>query len=416
MNRHVIKGRGEHRGKYLCWARKAPNEKPTEDGFVWLPEQRKAARWEDPRYSGHTWATERARIHDGYFVRLTAPKAIIERVPELRSYIAEHADGAGEELACYWIHGANEKDAREAADAIDYTDWNNGPIDGEASNFCGDCVDDVIDALRALIRTKRPTEETDVDECGIERDGGWDTEHDSTPYCAKCGAKLSGNLTNHGADEDLSVLTGEAAPDFDDPSAWDDLYSSITNLSDDDPRWRRIAKVVDAAREAERQHEERLAALAASTGMPEARCAFLALLAARQEQKATEPSFRLWDEMLAWHTRPVDARPDAPTAMIKEAKRFADVLGYQRYWSGSSFIIKAPYGDYHWPIIVEIEQWKLWKPAPFNEGRAFGLDPQEPYRAANPYDDRDGDYRAPMTIEAKQWDAGYILGLHERRT
>jgi len=73
MERHVIKGRGPYRGKYLCWARMAPNLTPTEDGFVWLPEQRKAVRWDDPRYHGGTWATDRARLNNGYFVKLVAP-------------------------------------------------------------------------------------------------------------------------------------------------------------------------------------------------------------------------------------------------------------------------------------------------------------------------------------------------------
>lgn len=270
MNRHVIKGRGEHRGKYLCYARMAPEQKPTEDGFVWLPEQRKAARWEDPRYSGRTWAAWAAR-HDGYFVRLTAPKAIIERVPGLRSYIAAHARGADEELACYWIYGANEEEASEAARALDCTGWY-GDLDGEATDFCGDCVDEVIDALRALIRAKRsPAETSEEDDCGIGRDGGWNTEHDSPPTCAKCGAKLSGNQTDYCADEELSALTDYAAPNFDNANGWSDLCNAITNLSGDDPWWRKIAKVVDAASEAE------------------TRCAFLALLAARREQKAPEP-------------------------------------------------------------------------------------------------------------------------------
>lgn len=413
-NRHVIKGRGPNRGKYLCYARAAPKQKPTQDGFVWLPEQRKAARWENPRYSGHTWSTARASLHNGYFVKLTAPKAITARVDDLRAFIAEHANGATEELNCYWIHGAGEEEVREAARDLDYTGWNEDYIDGEGTDFCGDCIDEVIDALRAIIRAKRPpTAEPDEDDCGIGVDGGWDIDHDSTPFCAKCGAKLSGNQTDYCTSEEISALTDYAAPHFDDPNGWSELHDAVTNLEDDDPRWRKIAKVVDAAREAERQHKKRMATLAVSQGMPETRGAFLALLAARAEQKAPEPSFRLWDEMLAWQALPHDERPDDPKPLIKEAKRFAEHLGYPAFWRGGLFDIEAPYGEYHWPFIVKIEQWKLWQPAPFNEGRAFGQMPREPYRDANPYDTRDGDYRAPMTIEAKQWDAGYVLGIHE---
>lgn len=104
-DRHVIKGRGEHRGRYLCWGRQAPELAATADGFVWLKDQRKAARWPDPRYSGETWATDRARIHSGYFVKLVASKAIIERVPELQAYIYSHAARASRPLACYWFDG-----------------------------------------------------------------------------------------------------------------------------------------------------------------------------------------------------------------------------------------------------------------------------------------------------------------------
>lgn len=87
-DRHVIKGRGPHRGKYLCYARHAATLDATNDGFVWLDDQRKAARWADPKYNQGTWATERARIHNGYFVKLVAPKAVVARVDDLKAYIA----------------------------------------------------------------------------------------------------------------------------------------------------------------------------------------------------------------------------------------------------------------------------------------------------------------------------------------
>jgi len=276
MNRHVIKGRGANRGKYLCWARMAPEQKPTEDGFVWLPNQRKAVRWEDPRYGGHTWSTDRARVHNGYFVRLVALASFTaERVGDLRSYIAEHASNAYEEVACYWIHGAGEKPVREAIRDLDFTGWNESYIDGEGTNFCADCADEVIEALRVLLRIKRPSvKSSEEDDCGIARDGGWDTEHDSTPFCAKCGVKLSGSQTDYCTSEELSALTDYAAPDFDEPNVWRELYNAIANLSDDDPRWRKIAKVVEAARSAE---------------LRAARAGLLSLLKTRVEQRKQGP-------------------------------------------------------------------------------------------------------------------------------
>jgi hypothetical protein len=244
MNRHVIKGRGAHRGKYLCYAR--VDELPPEAGYVgyvWLPEQRKAARWEDPRYSGRTYAANVAAKHNGYFVKLVAPAAIIAIVRELQAFIAAHAAGAEEGLACYWF-GADFHDAGE--------------------NFCRECAEQLVDEKYAA----DPKRFEDLfGECEDNEarywaaiDGGWDIDHGSTPFCKTCGAKLSGNLTEYGADEEIAALTGDCAPKFDDVEGWAALDHAIVNLSDDDPRWRKIAKVVEAARAAEREKDEREAA------------------------------------------------------------------------------------------------------------------------------------------------------------
>ena len=394
MDRHVIKGRGENRDKYLCWARVAPAEKPTEDGFVWLAEQRKAVRWPDPRYSGHTWATARAKIHNGYFVKLVAPPVVTrELVDELRSFIAAHAAGAAEKLACYWFDG----DFHDASD-----------------EFCRDCAEKLVDkkyaAARSAFEELYGECESDEERYSAAIDGGFDTDHDSRPYCETCRAKLSGHLTDYGADEEIEALTTDCAPDFDDAEGWEALDDAIINLSDDDPRWRRIAKVVDAAREAERENEARLAALAAAPGMAEARGGLLSLLAARQEQKAPEPSYRLWPEFLRWRALPIKKRlhPAKQRAawehsLWKEAKSFLALFGYQP--SGECF--KAPYGTYHWPFVVAIEQYRLWQTPAFVEGVKHKQAPWPPanpkrpaYRDANPYPEG--------TEEHTAWDAGYM--------
>lgn len=237
MNRHVIKGRGEHRGHYLCYARQAPKAKPTEDGFVWLPDQRKAACWKDPRYSGRTWATERARLHNGDFVKLVAPKAIQQRVRDLKAYIATHADGAKEPLPCHWFGG----------------DFHDAGLD-----YCRGCAEKFVDAKYAA-DPKRfedlygECEDAD-DRHRAAIDGGFDIDHDSPPYCDTCGVQLSGYLTEHGADQELEALTTECIPGPGDVEGWADLDLAITNLSDDDPRWRKIAKVVDASMALESDH------------------------------------------------------------------------------------------------------------------------------------------------------------------
>lgn len=398
MNRHVIKGRGEHRGKYLCYARMAG--RPHRDGYVWLPEQRKAARWEDPRYSGRTSATYLAAEHNGYFVKLVAPAAITKAlILELREYIREHASCSDEELACHWF----SSDFHDAGE-----------------NFCRDCAEKLVDEKYAA-DPKRFEElygECDDDE---ERhnaaiDGGFDGEHDSPPACGTCGARLSGNLTGYGADEEIEALTTDCVPTFNDADGWAELDRAIVNIDDDDPRWRRIVNVVEAARIAEQSAAEAAAALAATPGMSEARGGFLALLSARQEQKAPEPSFRLWDEFQAWMLVRHDETPESKATekrLFKEAVCFLRFCGIRAYTTnGGMGMAEATHGTYYWPFIVETEQHKLWKNVDMAVGRAVGLacldSEKAPGRDANPFI-LDG-YDTPR---ARAWDNGFLLGSHE---
>lgn len=231
MNRHVIKGRGENRGKYLCYARLAPELKPTPDGFVWLPDQRKAARWEAPRYNRGTWATERARTHNGYFVKLVAPADVQARIDVLRSFIAEQAGGAEEPARCYWFggdfHDASMDYCRECAEKLVDEKYTADPKRFE--ELYGEC-EDAEERYRAAI------------------DGGFDIDHDSPPYCETCSAKLSGSLTDYGADQELEALIEQRVLTLGDVECWAALDQALMNVEDDDPRWRKIAKVVDAAR------------------------------------------------------------------------------------------------------------------------------------------------------------------------
>jgi hypothetical protein len=366
-----MKGRGEHRGKYL--EQRYLRRKGTVTR--WVRQQQKATRYDRSLYT--------ARIRDdvnGYLVTLIAPTTVTARVDELKAFIQAHA-APNDRPNCYWFRAA---------------------FHTPSDDFCWDCALEVA-------MGKGLSEE----DAAREVDGGWDIEHDSPPFCEGCGVKLSGALTESGADEELAALTAHAAFKLDNAEGWASLRDALEDVDDDDPRWRRIARIVDRARAAEQRRIICQAALAAAPGMPAARSTFLGLLASRALQKAPDPSFPLWNELLAWRALPYETRDADPEAnalercMIKAAKPFARSLGFDAYWSGGLFMIKAPYGTYHWPFVVLIEQYRLWRPKAFEEGRSYiehpcpSGDPSWPHhRDANPYPDG--------TIEHQQWDCGYI--------
>ena len=227
MDRYVIKGRGDNGGMYLSYAHKAGL--PPDDGFIWLPGQRNAARWDDPR---RPYAARVARDFNGYFVKLVAPAPVVALVPNMRETISARAAGAVERPACHWFDG----DLHDSGD-----------------DFCLACAQRLVDQKHAA---DSAAFDALYDGCTSSEqryreaiDGGWDTDHDSVPRCATCGAKLSGHLTEYGADQELEALTGDAAPAFDDVEWWADLGLAAVNLADDDPWWRQIARVVESATE-----------------------------------------------------------------------------------------------------------------------------------------------------------------------
>lgn len=352
LDRYVYKGRGPNKGKYLCYARHAGLPP---DGYVWLPDQRKAVRWGDPEFNEHNYQARVVSEHDGYFVRLIAPKPI--DVDALRSFIAQHAVGASVRLGCYWFdgafHDAGEDFCRECAEKLVDEKYKANPKEFE--ELYGEC-------------------ENDEERYSAAIEGGSRIEHDSPPYCETCGAPLDGSLTEYGMKEEIEVLTGDGAPSFDDVEGWETLDNAIIDLPDDHPLWRKIERVVDAAKKKETEYRAHQAALSVSPGMPEARTAFMSLLSARAVQKAPEPSYRLWDEFCRFMRLPSNKRvhPSKKTAawekrLWKEAKSFLGLLGIRS--SGDCF--KAPYGTYYWVFIVQVEQYRLWSPKAFLDGLSY---------------------------------------------
>ena len=110
--------------------------------------------------------------------------------------------------------------------------------------------------------------------------------------------------------------------------------------------------------------------------------------------------FEMWDELqrfIANKHKPKRVERE----LIKAAREF---LPYPLFWAGGLCFCRAPYGSYGWEFAVEMEQERLWNYPEFQEGYQFGLAPREPYRDANPYEERS---------RKRSWDRGYILGLRQ---
>ena len=89
--------------------------------------------------------------------------------------------------------------------------------------------------------------------------------------------------------------------------------------------------------------------------------------------------------------------------LIKIAKKW---LHYGLVIDGSGLCwAEAPFGLYGWVFCVALEQEKIWNFKEFQEGLKFGKSPKEPFRDANPYNER---------ARHRSWDCGYILGLSEQ--
>lgn len=90
--------------------------------------------------------------------------------------------------------------------------------------------------------------------------------------------------------------------------------------------------------------------------------------------------------------------------LIKLAKEW---LSYKIFYYGSGLCLAdAPFGEYGWEFCVAMEQEKIWNFKEFKEGLEFGKNPNEPFRDANPYNERS---------RKRSWDCGYIFGLSERK-
>ena len=293
-------------------------------------------------------------------------------------FILERTTGATEALPCHWINCEDD-------------DW---PHDA-GRDLCRECAESLIDEYR--------DEHPDLDEDDIRLDGGWAMEHDSTPFCEVCEAKLDGCLTDYGVEQELEHFEQHQPSG---PDGWLELYEAVNILDDDHECWAWIRKLVRRVQAQERRAEARAARLAARPGMSGARAGLLAALSARAAAQAHKPSFRLWAEMREYLALQVGERDTTPQLrarerrMHREAERFLGNFGYR--W-GMFGCFESPYGQYFWPFIVMCEQHRLWGSAAFHEGVAA-----RKKRRAN---------RAPYpvgSIEREAWESGYRCGVKRR--
>lgn len=337
----------------------------------------------------------------------------------LLEFVRERSAGTPERLPCHWIGGTG--------------DVKRFPYDG-ATDFCRECAEAAI----AEFYEEHPDQRGDEDdEPTLFLDGGWNTEHDSPPYCEVCGDALDGSLTEYAVDQELEHFEEHPA-DLDYPGEWAVLANALENLDDDDERWAWISEQVAEAQAELARRAAHEADLAAAPGMTDARAGLVSVLAARATSQANKPSFRLWDWLSELHGATAAER-ETPrwTARLRrmydEAERFLANFGYYR---GGWDCFKAPYGTYTWRFIVEIEQHNLWATPAFIAGRdaphtrcvervtranrrrhprghrrplfvtrCVVVEHPEA-RDANPYPEGSEDHRA--------WDCGYIYATKDR--
>jgi hypothetical protein len=294
------------------------------------------------------------------------------------SYIIGRTTGATEALPCHWINCEED-------------DWTHDA----GTNFCRECAESVIEEYRE----DRP----DLDEDGVRLDGGWATEHDSTPFCEICGDKLDGFLTDYGVERELEHFEDQHPRS---PDGWQELYEAVNSLDEDHACWQWVGKLVRRAQIEDCRRELRAAKLAARPGMAEARGGLLALLSARVAAQAHKPSFRLWAEMHEYMALKVGERDLTPQLrarerrLRREAEMFLGNLGYR--W-GALDCFNTPYGCYFWPFVVMCEQYRLWGTAAFHEGVAAR---KRRRKNEAPYPDG--------SAEREAWESGYRCAVRRR--
>ena len=300
-----------------------------------------------------------------------------------------------------------------AADPLD-SHWFAGDAPGWTRdcgvNFCYPCAEAILD----LFYEEHPElDERDEDgELALDArpvciDGVGRTEHDSTPFCEECGALLDGSLTEYGVEQELEHFADpENYPGLRWPATWALIENAIIDLPNDDRRWYDLEKLVEHAKAEEQAAAAKAAELATLPGMRKARIALLDTLNRRAIAIRATPSFRLWNELIEFIAMEGAERRETMRgkALERRLEREADdFLGHCadiRFCGG--LCAEAPYGEFWWPLIVEVEQFRLWKHPSFLLGQAAETARRSRRRLQHPLDPP----YPEGTIEHRAWTAG----------
>lgn len=313
---------------------------------------------------------------------------------EIEDFIHSHAANAEVRPECHWFSG-------------DEPGW---PHDA-GQEFCGECAEAILDLFyEEYPELDERYEDGEIDRAArdIVLDGGWSTDHDSLPYCDECGCQLNGSLTDYGVEQELEHFSDpERYPGHDDRESWACLSVSLMNLADDDARWFDLVKLVAHARAAEQAATAIAEARASEPGMTEARSQLVGLLAHRFEQTRTGPGFALWSELTEFIALDYRERADSMRGKALERRLCREAVSFLRGIEGIDFdgdrrYADTPYGEFWWPLIVEVEQFRLWKHPSFLLGQAAETARRSRRRLQHPLDPP----YPEGTIEHRAWTAG----------
>jgi len=118
---------------------------------------------------------------------------------------------------------------------------------------------------------------------------------------------------------------------------------------------------------------------------------------------AKKQGFSRWDDLQRYQLNGHKPKKLA-RELVKEAKNF--LPEYKFEFCGGIWLCRGDGAcdDYVFHFAIAMKQEQIWNYPEYQAGYAFGLNSKEPYRSANPYEERS---------RRRSWDCGYIYGLYD---